>query len=189
MAATCTVGLESRGRSTSMMRGQKTKLSKRIHELRASIALQGAAPLALHYGLGQAGVFWSLHHPAWYQQLLNVLQGKQGSFTPSQRKKSSIRTRSCSPSCERRCRRMPMSWALSGRYQQGSFAVSMTGAGPAEPAPPLVLSRSRKCRAGGGWDRHQAGSDVLSAPLLPTAGAHHLSGLWSGAALGYCFGQ
>lgn len=57
------------------MLGQKPTLSKRIREMRASIALQGAAPLALHYGLGQAGGFWSPHHPAWYQQLLNVLQG------------------------------------------------------------------------------------------------------------------
>lgn len=41
------------------MLGQKTNLSKRIRELRASIALQGAAPLALHYELGQVGAFGS----------------------------------------------------------------------------------------------------------------------------------
>lgn len=108
------------------MLGQKTNLSKHIKELRASIALQGAALLALHYGLGQLGGFWSPHHLAWYQQHLNVLQGKQGSFIPSHRKKSSIGTESCCPSCERQCRRMSMSWALSGRYQQIPFAVSMS---------------------------------------------------------------
>ncbi|KAM9525580.1 uncharacterized protein ACIB01_015423 [Guaruba guarouba] len=57
---------------------------------------------------------------------LNVLQGKQRSFTPSHRKKSSNRTKSCCPSCERQCRRMSMSWALSGRYQQIPFADSMS---------------------------------------------------------------
>lgn len=126
MAATYTVELESQGRGTSMMLGWKTNLSKHIRELHASIALQGAALLVLHYGLGQGGGFWSLHHPARYQECLNVLQGKQGSFTPSHRKKSSIRTESCCPSCERRCRRISMAWALSGRYQQVPFAASVT---------------------------------------------------------------
>ncbi|XP_030330589.1 coiled-coil domain-containing protein 183-like [Strigops habroptila] len=43
MAAMRTVGLESQGRSTSTMWGQKTNLSECIHELRASMALQGQA--------------------------------------------------------------------------------------------------------------------------------------------------
>ncbi|XP_061326671.1 coiled-coil domain-containing protein 183-like [Pezoporus flaviventris] len=43
VAAAYTAGLESRGRSSGIMLGQKTNLSKRIREMRASIALQGQA--------------------------------------------------------------------------------------------------------------------------------------------------
>lgn len=57
MAATCTVGLKSHGRSASTMKGQKRNLSEHVHELCASIALQGAATSALRYGpaLGRWG--------------------------------------------------------------------------------------------------------------------------------------
>lgn len=57
-----------------------------------------------------------------------------------------------------------MPWAFR-RYRQVPCAVPLPGAGPAEPAPPPVLSRSRQRRAALGCDRPQAGSDVLSLPL------------------------
>ena len=60
MAATRTVGLKGRGRSTSSMQGRKAKLSQHARELRTIIAWQGAAPWASR---GRAGAGGGLSGP------------------------------------------------------------------------------------------------------------------------------
>lgn len=165
MAATRAAGLEGRGRNVGTAQGQKANLSQRVQELRAVLALQGAAPSASRgRPRGGRGGSWSPHRPAWYQQRLNFLQRKGGSFSRSHVRKSSVRTESCSPACVRRCRRTSMPWALSRRYGQVPSAVPLPGAGPAGPAPPPVLSRSRQHRAAIGCDRPQAGGDCSLCP-------------------------
>lgn len=54
MAATHAAGLEGRGGSASAVPGRKASFSQRVQELRAVIALQGAAPLA-SWGWPRAG--------------------------------------------------------------------------------------------------------------------------------------
>lgn len=162
MAATHAAGLQGRGRSAG---ARKANLSQHVQELHTIITLQGAAPSASRGQPGEGGGSWSLHRPAWYQQQLNVLQSKGGSFSRSHGRKSLVRTESCSPTYVRRRRRTSVPWALFRRYRQVPCAVPLPGAGPAEPAPPAVLSRSRQRRAALGCDRPQAGSDMLSLPL------------------------
>lgn len=144
-------GAPALGRQTSASRPRSCTPSSPCKVL--PLRLRGDSP-------GRVGGSWSPHRPAWYQQQLNVLQSKGGSFSRSHGRKSLVRTESCSPACVRRCRRTSVPWVLFRRYRQVPSAVPLPGAGPAEPAPPPLLSRSRQRRDALGCDRPRAGTGM-----------------------------
>lgn len=99
-----------------------------------------------------------------YHAALNVLQSKGGEFSRRCVRKSLERIGSCSPVCVRQCRRRSVPWALSRRYHQVPSAGSPPGTGPAEPAPPLGLSRSWWHRAAIGCDCPHSMSSLAHRP-------------------------
>ncbi|XP_065551117.1 coiled-coil domain-containing protein 183-like [Lathamus discolor] len=117
------------------MLGQKPNLSKRIREMRASIALQGLAR-----------TFYSKPEEEKFNENRELLPQLREAVQEDTRVLGRVRKVPAGPIC---CLR------------------DCGSAGAAEPASPLVLSGSRKCRAAGGWDRPQPGTDVLSALLCP----------------------
>lgn len=85
---------------------------------------------------------------------------------------------------------MSKPWAWCRRYGRSPPPRPRLLLALQSPAPPPVVPRSLQHWAATGCDRPQAGSDVLSAPLLPPVQqAHRLRGLWSTEALEHRFGQ